>query len=80
MFSFSVAKASNYTIETEGTTDVVMKLFGPGNRTQLVAEDDDGGQGSNARISTNLVPGTYFVQVRHYDANATGDYSIKVYR
>lgn len=79
LFSFKVTKPSNYTIETLGTTDVVMKLFGPGSRTQLIAEDDDGGEGSNARISTNLVPGTYFVQVRHYDAHATGEYGIKVH-
>jgi hypothetical protein len=80
LFSFEVQKSGNYTIETEGTTDVVMKLFGPGSRTQLVAEDDDSGEGSNARISTNLVPGAYFLQVRHYDTNATGNYGIKVYR
>jgi hypothetical protein len=79
LFTFKVTEPARYTVETEGTTDVVMKLFGPGNRTQLIAEDDDGGEGANSRISTNLVPGTYFVQVRHYDPNLTGSYEIKVY-
>jgi hypothetical protein len=80
LFSFRAKQPATYTIETEGTTDVVMKLFGPNSPTQVVAEDDDGGEGSNARISTHLVPGEYYVQVRHYDAGATGDYQIKVYR
>jgi Astacin (Peptidase family M12A)/Bacterial pre-peptidase C-terminal domain len=80
LFSFQADKSGTYTIETEGTTDVVMKLFGPNSTTQLILEDDDGGEGSNARISTNLVPGSYYLQVRHYDQSATGSYGIKVYR
>lgn len=80
LFSFKADKSGTYTIETEGTTDVVMKLFGPNSTTQLILEDDDSGEGSNARISTNLVPGSYYLQVRHYDQSATGSYGIKVYR
>jgi hypothetical protein len=80
LFSFQADKSGTYTVETEGTTDVVMKLFGPNSPTQLVLADDDSGEGSNARISTNLVPGTYFLQVSHYSATSTGSYGIKVYR
>lgn len=80
LFTFQAEKSGTYTVETEGTTDVVMKLFGPNSPTQLIQEDDDGGEGSNARISTHLVPGTYYLQVRHYDQNATGSYGIKIYR
>lgn len=53
-------------IDTLGKTDVVMKLFGPDNETALIAEDDDSGIGTNARISAELIPGTYYVQLRHY--------------
>ena len=64
-----------------GPTDLVMKLFGPGSRTQLVAEDDDSGQGNNPQIMADLAPGRYFVQVRHYnEAQGTGSYTMKVYR
>jgi hypothetical protein len=66
-------------IDTLGKTDVVMKLFGPDNETALIAEDDDSGVGTNARISTELIPGTYYVQVRHYNLKSgTGEYTIKV--
>ena len=56
-----------------------MKLFGPGSQTSLIAEDDDSGVGENARIIANLIPGQYFVQVRHFSqATGTGSYRIKV--
>jgi len=58
---------------------VVMKLFGPNSKTTLIAEDDDGGQGRNSKITTDLMPGEYFVQVRHYNSNSgIGEYTITV--
>ena len=58
-----------------------MKLFGPDSQTSLLAEDDDGGVGLNAKIVANLIPGQYFAQIRHYNkARGKGSYSIKVNR
>ena len=80
LFKFSAATAGRYVIETAGTTDLVMSLYGPDNQTKLIAEDDDSGTGRNARINAHLAtPGTYFVQVRHYNsARGTGTYRIQV--
>ncbi|UBF30353.1 pre-peptidase C-terminal domain-containing protein (plasmid) [Kovacikia minuta CCNUW1] len=79
LYKFTVATAGRYVIETGGQTDVVMKLFGPNSQTLLIAEDDDGGEGFNSRIVTNLGPGQYFAQVRHYNkSGGTGTYTIKV--
>jgi len=79
VFTFSVTTSGRHTIETGGQTDVVMKLFGPDSQTQLIAEDDDGGAGTNARITANLVPGEYVVQIRHFNrSRGTGSYNIKV--
>ena len=81
LYTFPAMTAGRYTVETSGPTDLVMKLFGPDSRTQLVAEDDDGGQGTNPRITVDLAPGRYFVQVRHYNSGqGTGSYTVKVYR
>ena len=56
-----------------------MKLFGPDSETALIAEDDDSGVGTNARISANLIAGKYWVQIRHYNrASGMGKYSVKV--
>ncbi len=79
LYTFTASKDGRYAIDTTGPTDVVMKLFGPGSPTSLVAEDDDSGYGLNARIAADLVAGDYFVQVRHYSKQkGTGKYSIKV--
>jgi hypothetical protein len=81
MFRFTATEAARYTIETGGQTDLVMKLFGPNSKTALIAEDDDGGQGSNSKIVSDLISGEYFVQVRHYNkSSGTGSYSIRVVR
>jgi hypothetical protein len=79
LYKFNVTSDGSYTVETTGPTDVVMKLFGPDSRTNLIAEDDDGGVDLNSRIVRNLAPGEYYAQVRHFDSRAgTGPYRIRV--
>ena len=77
LYKFTARTAGRYTIETEGPTDLIMKLYGPSNA--LIAEDDDSGSERNPRIVSQLMPGEYNVQVRHYNrASGTGTYSVKV--
>jgi hypothetical protein len=78
LFRFTAKSDGRYVIDTQGSTDIVMKLFGPNNETALIAEDDDSGTGTNARIISDLIKGDYFVQVRHYRPTGKGKYSIKV--
>ncbi len=78
LYRFAVDAAATYVIQTAGSTDVVMSLFGPGSTTNLVGEDDDGGTGTNARISAVLEPGTYYARVRHYNPASRGEYRIQV--
>ncbi|MEO7938974.1 MAG: pre-peptidase C-terminal domain-containing protein [Burkholderiaceae bacterium] len=81
LFKFKVGTGGSHVIDTKGPTDVVMRLFGPDSHTDVIAEDDDSGVGSNARIGASLVPGVYYAQVRHYNRNdGQGDYSIRVRR
>lgn len=81
LFKFTVASSGRYIVETGGQTDVVMKLFGPDSPTSLIDEDDDGGAGLNSRIASDLSPGQYYAQIRHYNkARGTGTYSIRVRR
>lgn len=81
LYTFTAESEGRYVIDTLGETDVVMKLFGPDNETALIAEDDDSGVATNARISAELIPGTYYVQIRHFSQESgTGDYTIKVIR
>ncbi len=81
LFRFTVATAGRHIIDTRGPTDVVMKLFGPNSQTNVIAEDDDSGLDTNASITNDLVAGTYYAQVRHYNkASGMGKYTIKVRR
>lgn len=77
LYKFTARKPGRYTVETEGPTDLIMKLYGPSNT--LIAQDDDSGVDRNPRIVKQLMPGEYTVQVRHYNsAGGTGTYSVKV--
>ncbi len=81
LYVFKAETTGRYRIETGGETDVVMKLFGPDSQTNLLDEDDDGGEGKNSRIVRDLLKGRYFVQIRHYNkSRGTGTYRIGVGR
>ena len=78
-YKFTAAEVGQYTIETEGRTDLVMTLYGPDSETKLIMQDDDSGAGMNPKIVSDLAPGTYYVRVQHYDSeDGTGAYKIKV--
>ena len=76
VYRLVIATRGDYVVETQGPTDVIMTLLGPDNDARKVAEDDDSGQGYNARIAATLDPGRYTVRVRHYSPRRTGSYRI----
>ena len=75
-FALRITSAGYYRIETQGSTDTVMSLYDSGDRINPIAQDDDGGVRTNARVIRRLGVGDYFVIVRHYSARRTGDYEI----
>jgi len=78
MYRFAVAQAGDFIVETGGSTDVFLSLYGPSSQTKLIAANDDAGAGRNGRVEASLGPGTYYVQVRHYSPGSTGPYRIWV--
>jgi hypothetical protein len=78
LYRFTVATAGAYVIETQGWTNVVLRLCGPDDRARLIAEDDNGGFLWNARVAAQLAPGAYYATVRHRRPTGTGSYSISV--
>jgi hypothetical protein len=80
VFRFEVRKPGRHIIRTGGNSDVMLKLFGPGETTRLIAEDDDSGAGLNAQVVTSLLQGIYFAQVRHFSKRGTGQYTVRVNR
>jgi len=64
------------TIKTTGRTDTYMELFDA--ERELLAEDDDSGQNTNARIRYNVRAGSrYIVLVRGYSTSTTGSYGFR---
>ena len=64
-----------YTFYSSGRVDTYAHLY-DASKTQITA-NDDGGDGTNFRISYNLISGnTYYFGVRLYDASATGSCTI----
>lgn len=80
LYRFQAPSTGAYRIATQGPTDVFMTLLGPNTQNTQITADDDSGPGLNALIVRNLGAGTYFVQVRHFDRQRTGPYSISVGR
>ena len=77
-YRFAVAEAGKYVVETQGWTNVVLRLAGPDDPAKVIAEDDNGGFLWNARIAAQLAQGAYFATVRHRRPSGTGKYSISV--
>lgn len=78
LFRFEIKKAGRYLLDTFGFTDVTMDLYGPNSETALMASDDDSGAYLNSKINIDLVPGHYFLSVRHYNKiKGKGAYSVR---
>jgi hypothetical protein len=52
---------------TTGFTDTVLAVYD--NDGNLYAEDDDGGDGGNARVHAEVLQGTLYIKVSEYDGN-----------
>jgi hypothetical protein len=75
-YYFYVSNPGIFTIETFGTTDTYLYLYdGSG---ALMAQNDNGGSGGNAKITPVLSAGWYFVRVRGYSDSIYGAYELGV--
>ena len=78
LFSFTASTQGLYTIETTGTTDTYMNLFGPNSQSLAIIENDDSGINRNSRLQVQLTAGEYFVRIRHFSPTSIGAYQISV--
>jgi hypothetical protein len=56
--------------------DAYLMIFD--DRDELLAEDDDGGESSDAWVTIKLPPGRYYVAATSFDGGETGAYSLYV--
>jgi hypothetical protein len=64
------------TVETTGSVDTYLEAYDASRK--LIDEDDDGGDGSNAKLDLYVESDrTYLFMLRGYDEDETGPYSIR---
>lgn len=78
VFRFEVPTFGPHTMFTTGPSDTFMTLFGPNDPNVEVTSDDDAGENFNAQITRNLSAGTYYLRIRLFSSNATGNYAVAV--
>lgn len=76
-YTLEVTESGGYVLDlVSDAFDTYLELSGPG----VSLEDDDGGGGSDSRISAVLEPGLYEVRVRSYADMGSGLYTLTVTR
>jgi hypothetical protein len=71
---FSAVSGTSYTIETRGSTDTYLDLFGTSGEFVILSDDDSGSDYPNARIVwTCPASGTYYFRVTGWDV---GSYTV----
>jgi hypothetical protein len=61
-------------VYTESSKDTILKLW---DRNELLAEDDDSGDGYNARVASVLTQGTYYIELTELNGSQ-GVYTLHV--
>ena len=81
-YSFTLWQAGSVQIDLVSSAfDTWLTLReGAGVAGRLVVSDDDGGQGTNSRIGTELSAGTYTVEATSYAPGVTGAFTLTVTR
>ena len=76
-YTFEVTEQSQVTIDLTSSVDTYLYLR-EGDATSGTAqhEDDDGGDGTNSRITATLAAGTYTVEATTYNAGETGAFTL----
>ena len=63
------------TVYTQSSIDTVIELYNK--HGEKTVEDDDSGQDNNARVSTSITGGVFFIKVNPYNSEI-GDYILKI--
>jgi uncharacterized protein (TIGR02145 family) len=77
-YKFQVNISGTYIIQTHGNTDTYLYLY-QSDKSTIIAEDDNSGEGNNALISYSLNANTwYYIKVKGKSSEIIGAYSIEV--
>lgn len=78
-YTFSLTATASVRIDLTSTADPYLYLLsGNGTNGAVLAQDDNGGGGLNARLTLNLAPGTYTVEATTSGIGRTGPFTLAV--
>ena len=75
-FRISVSRSVRLEVYTSGSTDTYGSLESASGST--LARNDDGGTRQNFRIVRSVPGGTYYIRLRGFNSNTTGNYTLHV--
>ena len=73
-YRITVSSSGRLTVHTTGVTDTFGELLDASGN--VLVSDDDGGTDTNFRLTRPVSLGTYYVRVRHFADDGTGDYAV----
>ena len=78
-FTFSLSSTTTVEIDLESGEDTYLFLLrGSGTTGDVITSDDDGGDGTDSRITRRLEAGTYTIEATTYDEGATGSFTLRL--
>ncbi len=77
-FSFTLNANTQLTIDLTSAEDSFLYLLGGGANGSVIASNDDGGAGRNARISRQLGAGSYTIEATTYSSGVTGSFNLSL--
>ena len=80
-YAFSIDEEMKLQVDLVSETDThLFLLSGEGRNGGVIASDDNGGDGTNARITRTLAPGTYTVEATTDKNHRTGSFTLTLAR
>ncbi len=76
LYELAITSQTQVSIAASSTYDNYLELY-LGESDQAMLQNDDGGNGFNALISTTLAPGMYYILIRPF-SDGTGPFTLTV--
>ncbi|MEW5800777.1 MAG: M4 family metallopeptidase [bacterium] len=75
-YTFTLTTDTSVRIDLESSVDTYLYLLSGSENGGIVAQDDDGGENYNSRITISLSAGTYAIEATTFSSKRTGNFTL----